>query len=90
MLPIPPPVAVMTVPTPSTVSSDLSPLAIKVQSTIERMLPFAQGDNGDIYLLPTNETLTEPMLRLGLAELTEAGYLRHSLLAGGAALAVLA
>lgn len=65
-------------------------MAIRVQSTIERMLPFTQGDNGDIYLLPASETLTEPMLRLGLAELTGAGYLRHFKLEGNTGLALLA
>lgn len=59
-----------------------------MQTTIERMLPFAQGDDGLIYLLPATDTLTEPMLRLGLAELQDAGLLRHARLEGSTGIAV--
>lgn len=88
----PPPVAAITAPTPCAVEAShapsLSPVAIQVQTTIERMLPFAQGDDGLIYLLPATDTLTEPMLRTGLAELQGAGLLRHARLEGSTGIAV--
>jgi hypothetical protein len=54
------------------------------------MLPFAQGDDGSIYVLPATPDLTEPMLRMGLAELQGAGLLRHARLEGSTGIAVLA
>ncbi len=90
----PPPVAPITAPTSCTVEAytapDLSSVAIRIQSTIERMLPFAQGDDGSIYLLPATPSLTEPMLRMGLAELQGAGLLLHARLEGSTGIAVLA
>lgn len=81
----------MTAPAPEVADGakfTLSPVAIRVQTTIERMLPFAQGDDGDIYLLPASDTLDAPTLRLGLAELTRCGYLRHARLEGTTGIAL--
>lgn len=91
---VPPPVVPITAPASCTADEhaapDLSSVAIRIQSTIERMLPFAQGDDGSIYVLPATPDLTEPMLRMGLAELQGAGLLRHARLEGSTGIAVLA
>jgi hypothetical protein len=56
---------------------ELSPVAARVQRSFEGSLPFVESSEGDVYLLPVNDSLPLPQLQMGLAELVNHGRVRQ-------------